>query len=173
MEASLRSDVPSSSGKPSQKNGGCYSSKGGTNSILFWNEMFDEQVPIYIWSCSVLSWSCSRMIPLHSQQSMSTFKVMLAVTVRSSWNIHIESMWCIVKRVLNTVEFQCVCAHRVFCSKPVSYNSQSVERDLSDFIESETLWSVLTCVLPSPYMYPVNVDQAYTVPQQWKFNQPV
>ena len=29
-----RLDVPSSSGKPFQKSGGCYSSKGGTNSIL-------------------------------------------------------------------------------------------------------------------------------------------
>jgi hypothetical protein len=34
MEASPRSNVPTSSGKPSQKTGGCYSSKGGTNSIL-------------------------------------------------------------------------------------------------------------------------------------------
>ena len=31
---SPRSNVPTSSGKPSQKSGGCYSSKGGTNSIL-------------------------------------------------------------------------------------------------------------------------------------------
>ena len=29
-----RSNVPTSGGKPSQKSGGCYSSKGGTNSIL-------------------------------------------------------------------------------------------------------------------------------------------
>ena len=34
MEASARSNVPTSSGKPSQKTGGCYSSKVGTNSTL-------------------------------------------------------------------------------------------------------------------------------------------
>ena len=34
MEVSPRSNVPTSSGKPSQMSGGCYSSKGGTNSIL-------------------------------------------------------------------------------------------------------------------------------------------
>ena len=34
MEASPCSNVLTSSGKPSQKSGGCYSSKGGTNSIL-------------------------------------------------------------------------------------------------------------------------------------------
>ena len=34
MEASPRRNVPTSSGKPSQKSGGCYCSKGGINSIL-------------------------------------------------------------------------------------------------------------------------------------------
>ena len=34
MEARPRSNVPTSSGKPSQESGGCCSSKGGTNSIL-------------------------------------------------------------------------------------------------------------------------------------------
>jgi hypothetical protein len=34
MEASPRSNVPTSAGKPFQKSGGYYSSKGGTNSIL-------------------------------------------------------------------------------------------------------------------------------------------
>uniref|UniRef100_A0AAZ3SH37 Transposable element Tc1 transposase n=1 Tax=Oncorhynchus tshawytscha TaxID=74940 RepID=A0AAZ3SH37_ONCTS len=34
MEEGPRSNVPTSRGKPSQKSGGCYSSKGGTNSIL-------------------------------------------------------------------------------------------------------------------------------------------
>uniref|UniRef100_A0A4W5P0E6 LETM1 domain containing 1 n=1 Tax=Hucho hucho TaxID=62062 RepID=A0A4W5P0E6_9TELE len=34
MEASPHSNVPTSSGKPSHNSGGCYSCKGGTNSIL-------------------------------------------------------------------------------------------------------------------------------------------
>ena len=34
LEASPRSSVPTCSGNPSQKSGGCYSSKSGTNSIL-------------------------------------------------------------------------------------------------------------------------------------------
>jgi hypothetical protein len=34
MKASPRRNVPTYSGKPSQKSGGCYRSKGGTNSIL-------------------------------------------------------------------------------------------------------------------------------------------
>jgi hypothetical protein len=34
LNGSPRSNVPTSSGKPSQKSEGCYSSKGGNNSIL-------------------------------------------------------------------------------------------------------------------------------------------
>jgi hypothetical protein len=60
-EASPCSNVPTSSGKPSQKSGGCYS-RGPTPyyCLWVWNEMFDEQVFTYFCSCCVITtkWLC-------------------------------------------------------------------------------------------------------------------
>uniref|UniRef100_A0A4W5K945 P2X purinoceptor n=1 Tax=Hucho hucho TaxID=62062 RepID=A0A4W5K945_9TELE len=42
MEAGPRSNVLTSSGKPSQKSGGCCSSKGGTDSLLMWVFIYEK-----------------------------------------------------------------------------------------------------------------------------------
>ena len=56
MEASPRSNVPTSSWKPSQKSGGCYSSLGDTNFILNAHNIgmrcSTSRCP-YTWPCSV------------------------------------------------------------------------------------------------------------------------
>jgi hypothetical protein len=55
MEARPRSNVPTSSGKPSQKSGDCYSG-GGSNSILMAMILegdVKQQVSAYCWACSV------------------------------------------------------------------------------------------------------------------------
>ena len=68
MEASLRSNVRTSSGKTSQKSGGCYSSKRGTNSILM---------------LMILEWDASRSANYMSLQCLQKVFIYLTRQVSS------------------------------------------------------------------------------------------
>ena len=67
MEASLHMNVPTSSGKPSQKSEGCYCSKGLINSIL-------------------IPWFCNKMLKKTDPDHYSASTKLYSWQVASSWH---------------------------------------------------------------------------------------